>query len=480
MKIYTFTTLLLGFSLYSLQEISAQSLSNDAAREVSMYLKMMKGSMSVSHSHGKYSFTSTFKHSYQLGNDQDVMGHLPYKYLDLDYSDPHEGLDHGGPISRLTYEITNDAIVLKIYDRVQLTCDFDNSGTEKAPADPFAQYLKCKSGVAQTIEGMILLENGKHVKCSVPSLCNHSKRHMKYDGGESNKRINGRLKRGRSINYYAPWQFVHNQTVTYDLNKISKSQNISKKELAYRLIKNKIIGIVTNEGGVYNDVEDSERRHLVYCLWKLFGNDSDLKSDYTSAATVSEPMSKEQLLARANDYIKKGKEAVQAKERDKAIELFESAAINYKEAILWSTTEEQKQQIYESYMSSLRMQTFNAYRLMKTTGRFKDTFERNYDYFVTSVRYDAPTHWITLENGLGVIALEIKAFDEAENHFQMVLNEITDNPDRSLVAKVKIFLAQAYIGGKKKKEAATIVDEVLDELPDNKEAVECKRLIGNM
>ena len=472
--------LLFGIFLFHPKSVFPQSLTSEAAREVSLYLRMMKGSMSVSHSQDKYSFHSTFKHSYQLGNDEDVMGHLPYKYMDLDYSDPHEGLDHGGPISRINYEITKDAIVLKIYDRVQLTCDFDDHGTEKAPADPFTQYLKCKPGVIQVIDGMILLEKGTNIRCQVNLSCNHNKKHMKYNGGESRAWKNGKLKKGSIINYYAPWQFTHNQTVTYNLNKIAQSLNISKKELAYQLIENRVNGIVTNEGGVYNDVEDSERRHLVYCLWKLFGNDEDLNVTNQSLDVNKKTVSREQLLATANDFFNRGKKAVQAKEREKAVELFESAAVNFKEAIECSSTVTQKQQIIDIYMSSLRMQTFNAYRVMKISGKCQDIFERNYEYFTTTIKHEAPSHWISLENGLGVIALELKAYNEAETRFLLVANEIADNPDRTLVAKIKLFLVQAYMGEKKKTEAMDVIDEVLKEFPDNKEAIDYKIELANM
>ena len=455
-----------------------QVLSDKAYKEISLIQKTMENNMSVEKKNGCYTFKTIFRHYYWDSSMQEqVIGHLPYRYMDLDYSDPHEGLDHGGPVNHVTYEISSDNIKILIYDRVQLVCEFGNNGSEKAPNDPFIEYLKCTSGKSEIINGAILLDDDTNMKAQVSYSCSHSKRHMQYDGGETRKKVGGRVRKGRKINYFAPWQFVHQQTVIYDFNKIAKSLGVSKKQLAYSLIEKGIKGIVTNKEGIYTDIRDRDLKYFKYCLWNIFGDNSDLNKSFQSTHPKVEAMNKEQILNRANTSFEKAKNLIKTGNRGQAIEMLDTVSFFYKEALAWCVSNEEKQDVLEKYLSSLRTQTFNAYRLLKTQGKYKDVFDRNYEYFNNYYKEEAKAYWIAVENGLGIVALDVKDFDDAILHLDNVVNEVEGSNDRNLAIKEMLLLCKAYIGANKVVEAGELVDIILQEQPQNKEAIEFKKIL---
>ena len=61
--------------------------------------------------------------------------------------------------------------------------------------------------------------------------------------------------------------------------------------------------------------------------------------------------------------------------------MLDTVSFFYKEALAWCGSNEEKQDVLEKYLSSLRTKTFNAYRLLKTQGNYTDVFDRNYEYF---------------------------------------------------------------------------------------------------
>lgn len=453
-----------------------QTLSDKACKEISLIQKMMKNSMSVEKKGDSYIFKTVFRHNYwDTSMQEQVVGHLPYRYMDLAYSDPHEGLDHGGPVNHVTYEFSSDNIKILIYDRVQLVCEFDDRGSEKAPNDPFVEYLKCTPGKPEIINGIILLEDGPDIEAQVLYSCSHSKRHMKYIGGEIRKKVGGKVRRGKIINHYAPWQFIHQQTVTYDLNKIAKSLGVSKKQLAYFMIEKGIKGIITNKDGIYTDIKGRDLRYFKYCLWNIFGDNHDLNMLFQSSLPKVEAMSKEQIIIKADTYFEKAKNLIKNGNRGQAIEMLDTVSIFYKEALAWCVNDVEKLEVMEKYQSSLRTQTFNAYRLMKTQGKYQEVYERNYEYFNNYYREDAKAYWLAVENGLGIVALDVKDFDDAIFHFNNVVNEVEGSRDRSLAIKEMLLLCKAYIGANRTEEVKELVDIILQEQPQNKDALEYKK-----
>ena len=457
-----------------------QTLSDKACQEILLIQKVMENNMSVEKKNGCYIFKTVFAHWYLEGaadKQWQVVGHLPTRYMadDLMYSIPFEGYDHR-PINSVTFEFSSNNIKIKIYDRLQLNCDFDKNGTEKAPNDPFVEYLRCKSGKSETINGMILFDDGPNIETQALYTCSHSKRHLKM-GVPGSKIVRGRVRRARAIDFYAPWQFVHQQTVTYDLNKIAKSMGVSKKQLAYSMIEKGIKGIVTNKEGIYTDIKDRDLRYFIYCLWNLFGDKSDLNKSFQQTPPIAEAMNKEQILNRANTYFEKAKNLIKNGNRGQAIEMLDTVSIYYKEALAWCTNSEEKLEVMEKYLSSLRTQTFNAYRLMKTQGKYQEVFERNYEYFNNYYREDAKAYWIAVENGLGLVALEIKDFDDAILHLTNVVNEMEGHPDKNLTIKEMLWLCKAYIGANRVEEARELVDIILEEQPQNNEALEYKKIL---
>lgn len=474
-----FTTYLIIALFVYCSPTSAQQLSDEAQRRVSRTLRIMEGSTAIKKVGGIYTFEATFKHEYDNFGQLEAIGHLPYRYMmNLAYSDPHEGLD-SRPINKITYEISTDKVVLKIYDRVQLTCETYDNGQEKAPADPFTQFLKCKSGSTETIDGILLFEDKNFIRPKIVTSCSHSKKHMQYIGGTNYGIRNGQIKKGVEINYYAPWKFTHNQVVTYDLNKIAKDNNITKKQLVYYIIEKGLIGIGTNKDGMYNDLSDEEQYYLIFSLWKLFGNPEDL-SPNSMAQKVEEPKiaSRAELMTKANHYLDAAKIAVQQKQREQAILLLDTAIFHFAKAYEWCENKEQEDETWKLYINAYLRQTYNAYRLMKTSPNYISIFRRNYDYFTNKVKSTSPSDWAMLEDGLGMIALELKDYEEAITHLSVELKVITNVPDLKFVNRVRVLLAKAYIGAEKYDEAKKLIDYILDIQPDNSEAKELKERLS--
>ena len=464
----TFYLLIASFTMHAY----GQNLSNEALHKVMTYKKLMSGSMSVKKENGIFIFSSVYKCPYNRGPEEGYIKHIPTRYLNLAYSDPHEGLDHGGPVNRITYEVSTDKIVIKIYDRVQLVCDFDDNGTEKAPVDPFSEFLQCKPGTPETIDGKIIFDNGDNLRTKIIRSCTHNKKHMQYIGATTYGYHKGKVREGRSINYYAPWQFSHNQTVTYNLNQIAKSLGITKRDLIYQLIENGVSGIVTDKGELYNYLSDNEKYYLVYSLWNLFGNQAELEKSTTSNTKQNESVSRNIILGKANHLFNAAKIAVENKQRKRAITILDTALVVYKEALEWSINDEQRKEVLQSYMSAFRTQTFNAYRLMNDDKESLSLFQRNYDYLNT-LRFEAPVDWQAMEIGIGTIALEMKNYNDAICHLSLGLDEM--NAPSSVMVKVKLLLAKAYLGAEMKQNAESLLDNILELDPDNSEVQNLKK-----
>ena len=456
-----------------------QTLSDKACQEILLIQKVMENSMSVEKKNGCYVFKTVFAHWYLEGaadKQWQVVGHLPIRYMDnLMHSIPFEGYDNR-PVNSVTFEFSSDNITIKIYDRIQLNCEFDKTGTEKAPNDPFVEYLGCTSGKSEIINGIILFDDGPNIETQVLYSCSHSKLHLKM-GVPGSRLVAGRVRRARAIFHFAPWRFVHQQTVTYDLNKIAKSLGVSKKQLAYSMIEKGIKGIVTNKEGIYTDIKDRDLRYFKYCLWNIFGDNRDLNKSFQSSLPKVKAMDKEQILIKADTYFGKAKNLIKNGNRGQAIEMLDTVSIYYKEALAWCTNDAEKREVMEKYLSSLRTQTFNAYRLMKAQGKYQEVFERNYEYFNNYYREDAKLYWIVVENGLGIVALDIKDFDDAILHLTNVINEMEENHDRNHAIEVMLLLCKAYIGANRTKEARELVDIILEEQPQNNEVLEYKKIL---
>lgn len=282
----------------------------------------------------------------------------------------------------------------------------------------------------------------------------------------------GKLRKGRSINYFAPWKFFHNQTVTYDLNQIAKSIGIPKKNLVYQLIENGVSGIVTDKGGLYNYLDDNEKCYLVYSLWNLFGSQAELDKNAPGSIKQKESVSRNYLLGKADQLFNAAKIAIKNKQRKSAIAILDTALVVYKETLEWSINDEQRKEVLQSYMSAFRTQTFNAYRLMNDDKESYSLFQRNYDYLNT-LRFEAPVDWQAMEIGIGTIALEMKNFNEAICHLSLGLDEM-DAPSNVMV-KVKLLLAKAYIGAGMKQNADDLLDNILEQDPNNSEVQDLKK-----
>ena len=222
-----------------------------------------------------------------------------------------------------------------------------------------------------------------------------------------------------------------------------------------------------------------------YILWEETFSDIVVYSLAQQLGVTPETLNRqkgEDFLAKADSYFENGKVALKEKQRAKAIELLESAIKNYKKAIDLdnSFTVEKQQQILESYLSALRIQTFNAYRLMKSDGTHSEVFQRNYDYLSKFLRKSRPAHFDMVRHGLGYIALEIKDYEDAIKFLQFVFDK-KDMPfepsERKALDEILIRLAKAYIGANRMEEAKDVIESVLREEPENPDAIECKNQI---
>lgn len=371
-----------------------------------------------------------------------------------------EGM-RGRPTGSTTIIISQQAITIKTYNDVQYATEFyENTGSvlkegsAKKPDDAYTECLGCKSG---SRSGTLTFQIGNDkYKSNASVTCQHNVKRLLVRHGSNDP--------GSSSDFLSPWKFSHTLTCRFSFSDMAKSVGISSLELKKMIVSEglKYIGVNNYVFWIdtYSDI-------FVYTLAKQLGcSVEDVKR-----------WKEEIILAKAQSYYERGREAVKEKQRSKAVDLLESATLCFKEALNSSLPIEKQQQIMETYFSALRIQTFNAYRLMKTEGTHGNIYKRNYDYFYRQ-RDKAPTELIMIENGVGLIDLEIKDYDEAIKHLLFVANSIVDNPDRRAVNENLLYLAKAYLGANMKEKANVILDDILKEDPQNSEAIECKKQIG--
>lgn len=406
--------------------------------------------------------------------------YVDYDYDQYDFSVPFkvEGM-RNRPTGSTTLTITKQGISIKTYNDVQYKTEFYSNtgdmmkeGTAKKPDDAHTSSLGCKSG--RRAGGMSFQIGDKRYKCKANLTCQHNVKRLvvtitskKYDY-KKGKYLYGAGDPGGSTDFISPWKFSHTLTCQISFNDMAQSMGITVDELKKKIISEgfDIIGVndYTLWTGMFSDI-------VVYSLAQQLG--------YTPE-TINRQEG-EEILAKAESYFEKGKSAVKEKQRANAIELLESATSYYKKALDYPFTAEKKQKIWDSYLSALRTQTFNAYRLMKSEGTHADIFQRNYGNLSQLLKKNNSVLFDMFEYGLGTIALEIKEYDDAIHYLQFInskKDQSLDSSERKAVDEILMCLAKAYIGANRTEEAKEIIEIVLREEPENPDAIECRKQIG--
>ncbi len=407
--------------------------------------------------------------------------YVDYDYDKYDFSVPFkvEGM-RNRPTGSTTLTITKQGISIKTYNDVQYKTEFYSNtgdmmkeGSAKKPDDAHTSSLGCKSG---SRAGVMSFQIGdKRYKCKANLTCQHNVKRLvvtitskKYDY-KKGKWLYGAGDPGGSSDFISPWKFSHTLTCQFSFNDMAKSMGITVDELKKKIISEGLMVLGVND---YILWEETFSDIVVYSLAKQLG---------VTPETLNRQKG-EDFLAKADSYFENGKAALKEKQRAKAIELLESAIRHYKKALDLdnSFTVEKQQQILESYLSALRIQTYNAYRLMKSDGTHSDVFQRNYDYLSKFLRKSRPAHFDMVRHGLGYIALEIKDYEDAIKFLQFVFDKKDmqfEPSERKALDEILIRLAKAYIGANRMEEAKDVIESVLREEPENPDAIECKKQI---
>jgi len=195
-----------------------------------------------------------------------------YDFQLFDFSRPFEGTKNR-PTATVKFVVSAHRIIVTLYDDVQYACDFHRqTGRPKAPDDPYATYIGCKTGT-RNCTAYFFTRRGR-IDMPARMTCKHTQKqlHLVY-GNRGRDPYTGRLIPETSPNPYAPWLFTHTMTIEIRPDEAARARGISVAALYGQLIRDRVasFGLVPDSDYSFVEIDDYEEDCLDYCLWKASG-----------------------------------------------------------------------------------------------------------------------------------------------------------------------------------------------------------------